>query len=72
MINFGWFVTINTLLTVFLENPVTEGGYGFTPQQNAACTFTIVLFLILQLTASSYVLLVDRPCRCGARILCVQ
>lgn len=43
MINFGWFVTINTLLTVFLENPLTEGGYEFTPQKNAACMFKIAL-----------------------------
>ena len=34
---FGWFVTINTLLTVFLQEPVKEGGYGFTPLRNAAC-----------------------------------
>ena len=36
-INFGWLVMINTLLAVFLQNPVEEGGYAFTPQQNAAC-----------------------------------
>ena len=41
LINFGWFVMINTLLAVFLENPIDEGGYAFTPQQNAACKSSI-------------------------------
>lgn len=36
---FGWFVTINTLLTVFLQEPEIVGGYGFTPERNAACKF---------------------------------
>lgn len=35
--SFGWFVTINTLLTVFLQRPEKAGGYAFTPQRNAAC-----------------------------------
>jgi hypothetical protein len=34
---FGWFVSVNTLLTVFLQEPTEDGGYGFTPQQNAGC-----------------------------------
>jgi hypothetical protein len=33
----GWFVSLNTLLAVFLQNTVEEGGYGFTPQKTAAC-----------------------------------
>ncbi|CRG86660.1 putative transporter C1529,01 [Talaromyces islandicus] len=37
----GWFVSLNTLLGVFLQNSVEEGGYGFTPQQSAAFTFTL-------------------------------
>lgn len=37
LVMFGWFVMINTLLAVYLETPVDEGGYGMTPQQNAAC-----------------------------------
>lgn len=68
MINFGWFVMINTLLTVFLQNPL-EGGYAFTPQQNAACTFRTVLVGILQLIPTSHILPVGRPYRCGACIL---
>ncbi len=72
MINFGWFVTINTLLTVFLENPVREGGYGFTPQQNAACMFRITVFRTLQLTASSHILPMDRPYRFRTRVLRFQ
>ena len=39
LMTFGWYVMINTLLTVFLEEPVKEGGYHFTPQRNAACKF---------------------------------
>lgn len=38
-ISFGWFVMINTLLTVFLEEPTEDGGYFFTPQKNAACRY---------------------------------
>lgn len=34
---FGWFVNVNTLLTVFLQRPQDEGGYAFTPQRNALC-----------------------------------
>ncbi|EED17056.1 conserved hypothetical protein [Talaromyces stipitatus ATCC 10500] len=37
----GWFVSFNTLLSVFLQNPVAAGGYGFSTQQNAAFTFTM-------------------------------
>lgn len=32
---------INTLLTVFLQEPRKEGGYGFTPQRNAEFTFSL-------------------------------
>ena len=39
LINFGWFVMVNTLLAIFLESPIEEGGYDFTPQQNAACEY---------------------------------
>ncbi|QGA20788.1 hypothetical protein EYB26_008496 [Talaromyces marneffei] len=37
----GWFVSFNTLLSVFLQDPVEVGGYGFSAQQNAAFTFTM-------------------------------
>ncbi|KAI9691707.1 MAG: hypothetical protein M1822_007779 [Bathelium mastoideum] len=40
-ISFGWFVMINTLLTVFLQEPPKAGGFGFTPQRNAAFTFAL-------------------------------
>jgi hypothetical protein len=36
---FGWHVSINTLLTVFLQEPEKLGGYSFSPQQNAACEY---------------------------------
>lgn len=38
---------INTLLTVFLQEPEKEGGYGFTPQQNAEFTFSFWFGTIL-------------------------
>ncbi|RAO69346.1 uncharacterized protein BHQ10_005358 [Talaromyces amestolkiae] len=37
----GWFVSFNTLLSVFLQDPIEAGGYGFSAQQNAAFTFTM-------------------------------
>ncbi|OAL34770.1 hypothetical protein AYO20_05965 [Fonsecaea nubica] len=39
MIVFGWSVGVNNLLAVFLQSPVSEKGYGFTPNQNAEFTF---------------------------------
>ena len=38
---------INTLLTVFLQEPEEEGGYGFTPQHNAEFTFSLWFGIIL-------------------------
>lgn len=37
MIVFGWSVGIQTLLGVYLQTPVEEGGYGFTPERQAFC-----------------------------------
>ncbi|KAJ5812383.1 major facilitator superfamily domain-containing protein [Penicillium riverlandense] len=44
---FGWFVSVNTLLTVFLQEPTEDGGYGFTPQQNAGFSFALWLGVIV-------------------------
>jgi len=38
---FGFFVMINSLLSIFLQEPVMIGGYGFTPQRNAAFCFCL-------------------------------
>ncbi|RAK99002.1 putative polyamine transporter [Aspergillus ibericus CBS 121593] len=35
---FAFVILTNVLLTIFLENPVSEGGYGFTPLRNAFFT----------------------------------
>jgi hypothetical protein len=35
----GFFVGFNTLLSVFLQEPVESGGYGFSAQQSAACKY---------------------------------
>ncbi|KAJ5093761.1 major facilitator superfamily domain-containing protein [Penicillium angulare] len=43
---FGWFVSVNTLLTVFLQEPEIAGGYGFEPQQNAAFSFALWIGVI--------------------------
>ncbi|KAH8807750.1 major facilitator superfamily domain-containing protein [Xylogone sp. PMI_703] len=36
---FSWSVAVSTDLSVYLQNPVEEGGYGFTPYQNAYFSF---------------------------------
>lgn len=41
LVNFGWAVMISVLLTVFLQQPLSEGGYGFSTTQNAAFLFSI-------------------------------
>ena len=41
LIVFGWVVGLNTVLSIFIQEPVSEGGYGFTPIQNAALTFSL-------------------------------
>lgn len=38
-LTFGWAVSVNILLGVFLQTPVEAGGYGFTPTENAAFSF---------------------------------
>ena len=37
LVDFGFAAFFNIILTVFLQNPVTMRGYGFTPAQNAEC-----------------------------------
>ena len=37
LIDFGFAAFFNIVLTVFIETPVEEKGYGFTPTQNAEC-----------------------------------
>lgn len=34
---FGFSIMSNILLTIFLQTPVSHGGYGFTPLRNAEC-----------------------------------
>ena len=40
MVDFGWLVATNTLLSVFLQTPQDAGGYGFTAAQTASFTFS--------------------------------
>lgn len=39
LISFGFYVGVNALTPVWLQKPVSEGGYGFSLEQNAAFTF---------------------------------
>lgn len=34
----GFLIGIGITSTIFLQSPVKEGGYGFSPSQNAACS----------------------------------
>ncbi|KAF9890432.1 hypothetical protein FE257_005837 [Aspergillus nanangensis] len=38
-IYFAWSISINTYLSIYLQEPEKIGGYGFTPLQNALFTF---------------------------------
>jgi hypothetical protein len=40
MVYFVWSVAVTTFLSVFLQEPLIAGGYGFSPKRNAAFTFT--------------------------------
>lgn len=48
--SFGWFVATHSLLTVWLEKPVSVGGWGFSPQRNALCTSSSTSQLLQRLT----------------------
>ena len=37
LIDFGFAAFFNIILTVYLQDPIMMGGYGFTPAQNAEC-----------------------------------
>ena len=37
LVDFGFAAFFNIVLTIFLQNPVSVGGYAFTPTQNAEC-----------------------------------
>ncbi|KAJ5962293.1 hypothetical protein N7501_007234 [Penicillium viridicatum] len=39
LISFGFYVGVNALTPVWLQKPSSEGGYGFSLEQNAAFTF---------------------------------
>ncbi|KAJ5506154.1 Major facilitator superfamily domain general substrate transporter [Penicillium expansum] len=39
LISFGFYVGVNALTPVWLQKPISEGGYGFSLEQNAAFTF---------------------------------
>lgn len=37
LLNFGFYVAMNSVTPVWLQKPLAAGGYGFTPFQNALC-----------------------------------
>lgn len=40
MLSITWAVGVNLTLALFLQTPIDQGGYGFTPGQNGTFTFT--------------------------------
>ena len=34
---FGFVVGLGVIVSIYLQTPESEGGYGFTPLQNAIC-----------------------------------
>ena len=44
LIDFGFAAFFNIVLTVFLQDPLTMRGYGFTPTQNADCMSYVSFF----------------------------
>ncbi len=46
ILSFGFFVALNALTPVWLQQPISEGGvYGFTVAENAACKCQTVALL---------------------------
>jgi hypothetical protein len=39
LVNFGFYIAMNSISPVFLQKPFTSGGYGFNTMQNAECKF---------------------------------
>jgi hypothetical protein len=37
LVNFGFYVAMNSISPVFLQKPVSAGGYDFNTMQNAEC-----------------------------------
>ena len=42
MVYYAFGIAINTFLSIFLQSPVEEGGYGFSPDRNASCEYSSV------------------------------
>jgi hypothetical protein len=61
MISFGFYVGLNALTPVWLQNPTTEGGYGFSVTQNAACMKPQKLESLVTNITFSYLCSLDWP-----------
>ena len=66
MIKFGWGVMQNTVLPLYLQEPPSQGGYNFTPQQNAFFQFDLWLATV-SAQFHCYVLNDRIPTRIAAR-----
>ena len=55
MLFFGWNLLLNVLTPTFLQTPTSKGGYGFTPEQNAACRSTGPSTDVRTLTSDSFI-----------------
>ena len=38
---YGFAVGLAIVVSIFLQSPVSDGGYGFTPNDNAECTYPV-------------------------------
>lgn len=56
LFSFGFSVAMNSLTPVWLQKPLTAGGYGFTTIQNALCkcASSLCLSTVLQLVANNF------------------
>ncbi|KAF2235273.1 polyamine transporter [Viridothelium virens] len=55
LIAFGWVLLNDILSPTFLQTPVSEGGYGFTPIQNSAFNFCLWFSFLVGLLIGSLV-----------------
>ena len=54
-VDFGWLIAQHTLLAVFLQNPLEEGGYNFSPSQNASFSFAAWVGIVAAITYGYFV-----------------
>ena len=61
---YGFAVGLGIIVSIFLQTPEKEGGYGFTPKQNAECGWNfnaIDILTAVNVETSSQLCPVGRP-----------